>query len=222
MASWPPRSASRSATGPTRPGAAIVLAARRQGHGARRRRPRHLERRVLLHQPVVPVEQFDRLQAGRKPGAALPGPRRVSWPPAGWWSRPASAKGYPVRSERPAGCPPARAGADEPGLGHHRGRWRLARTVRDGVRDVRHHPGTRTCAGRLRALGPRLRARSDGSAGRWTCLRNPLSPAISAITGDSGFRQGVPAPQSGEVANVAWRPTRARTLRQRSSQRFRS
>ena len=51
-----------------------VLALRaRQGHGARRRRPRHVERRVVLHQPVPHAEQAaalpDAAPAGSSPTA---------------------------------------------------------------------------------------------------------------------------------------------------------
>ncbi len=83
--------------------------AQTQGHGARRRRPRHLERRLVLHQSGgdrrdVPAAG----RPGRRAGAALlRRPKGSSWPLPGWWNAPVSAKAIPAPTPPPAGCPPS-------------------------------------------------------------------------------------------------------------------
>ena len=83
-------------------------AAGAQGHGARRSRPRHLERRVVLHQPRRCARRVRAAAAPRRRRRAqLSGARRRrSWPRAGSWSGPASGRATPATAPR-RGCRPS-------------------------------------------------------------------------------------------------------------------
>ena len=139
---------------------AVLGAAPRQGHGARRRRPRHLERRVVLHQPgrrrPTPCPRAPR--PGRSPTA------RVKTSAAWLIEHAGFGKGYGDGPVAP--LDQAHAGADQPRAAPRTADLlALAREVRDGVeRALRHPAGQRAGAGRLRALSaaqtPGARSRS--------------------------------------------------------------
>jgi hypothetical protein len=127
--------------------------------------------------PVVPVEQFDRLQAGREIPVPLPGPRRVKLA-AGWLVEQAGfGKGYPGAdgaacrlSTKHALALTNRGAATTADVWRSRGRCGTASATCSAS------PGTRTCAGRLRALGPSLRP-----------LRRSQAVDVSVRHGDSAI-----------------------------------
>ena len=116
----PRRSASRSATARRWPRCATPCSAlrRRQGHGARRRRPRHLERRLVLHQPAARRRAGGAgCPRGRPAGSSPTAPVKTS---AAWLiehaglrqglrQRPGRACPPSTRSRSPTGAPPRTA-----------------------------------------------------------------------------------------------------------------
>ena len=123
-----------------------------QGHGARRGRPRHLERRVVLHQPRGDPATV-RASCGPRSTARCPtipaAGRREAGGGRGWSSGPASARASPATGHRP-GCPAKHALAlTNRGTATSGDVIALARQVRDGVaRRFRHPVGARTRAHR--------------------------------------------------------------------------
>ena len=128
-----------------------VLALRaRQGHGARRRRPRHLERRVVLHQPVARRRGGARCPTGAPRWEQPDGTVKTS---AAWLIEHAGfTQGLRQRPGR--AVHQAHAGAHQPGRRQHRG---PAGAGRRGparrARAVRRLAGQRAGPGRLRAAG---------------------------------------------------------------------
>ena len=105
--------------------------ASRQGDGPRRRRPRHLERRVVLHQPGA----ARRGRAGRAGPAALARRCGPGEAPGGVAHRTQWFPSRPARSGRPGGLVrQARARSEQPGRRH---RVRPARAGQGGARRVR-------------------------------------------------------------------------------------
>ena len=172
---WPRSSASRWGRGCRWREAreAVLAAAPATGHGARRRRPRHVELRVVLHQPDPVGVGLRRAggAGGRAAGRRAPAPPRFAdadgkvKTSAAWLiERAGFAKGFGLPG--PAALSTKHTLArDQPGRRDGiRRLLALAREVRDGVsRRVRRDAGQRAGAGGPRALRSR---RPSGSAAR--------------------------------------------------------
>ena len=112
----PPRGRGRRPGAGDRRTGCRARAAPRQGHGPGRRRPRHLERRLVLHQPAAPRRPGGRPAGGR---AALADRRR----PGQDLGRLADRAGrlrQGLRLRRGPGLDQAHAGPDQPRRRHHR------------------------------------------------------------------------------------------------------
>ena len=201
MPSWPAPWASSSAPGRRPrgprggPGAAPA-----QGHGARRGRPRHLERRLVLHQPDPAAAAAARLPDGCA-ALATPGPDGATVKTSAAWLIEHAGFGRASATAAARLSAQAHPGADQPrdGVGRRPPRAR-AGDPRRRRGDVRHHSRARARAGRL----PAVTCRAGEPPARRTASRSRSGPRSRA------GRPGVwpcPGPVSGPRSR--WRGTTA-------------